>query len=65
MGANGLASLQTLKPFLIDREDIEFEHHIAETPRDLWRVNGIVPPPTESPEEERWRVENKATEWRT
>jgi len=52
-------NLQTLKPYIIDRAELEWEHHISETPRDLWRVQGIDPPPAYSDGEKMWLEKNK------
>lgn len=63
-GENTYASqLQVLKPFIADRGDLDWELHVAETPRDLWRVQGIDPPPNDSEAATRWRADNKASEW--
>jgi hypothetical protein len=37
-------AIQVLKPHVADGGDLDWEHHIAETPRDLWRVRGMVSP---------------------
>jgi phenylpyruvate tautomerase PptA (4-oxalocrotonate tautomerase family) len=49
---------ETLAPFVRDR-GLDWEIHIDETPRELWTVNGLTPPPTESDEERRWAEENR------
>jgi hypothetical protein len=48
-----------LKLFIIDREELDWELHIYETPRDLWRVQGIDPPPAGSDAEKLWADKNK------
>ncbi|MEV7929970.1 MULTISPECIES: tautomerase family protein [unclassified Kitasatospora] len=35
------------------------EFHIDETPRDLWMINGIAPPPSQSEAEQLWARENR------
>lgn len=50
-----------LKPHLGDRGDLTWEYHIAETGRELWEVNGIVPPWQGTEAEKRWRRENQAS----
>jgi hypothetical protein len=55
--------LQKLKEWIADREDIQWELHVEETPRDFWTVAGIYPPPQNSEEEKRWKKENKPTPW--
>ncbi|KIX99742.1 uncharacterized protein Z520_04378 [Fonsecaea multimorphosa CBS 102226] len=49
-----------LKPYIIDRAELEWELHIAETPRDLWRTQGLDPPPANSDVEKLWLEKNKA-----
>jgi len=50
---------QTLKPYIIDRVELDWELHISETPRDLWRTKGIDPPPAHSDAEKMWVEKNK------
>lgn len=42
----------------MDRDGVDWELHISETPRDLWRVQGIDPPPTDSEAEKSWKANN-------
>lgn len=37
------------------------EFHVEETPRDLWMIEGMVPPPSNSEAEQRWVRENRPT----
>lgn len=37
----------------------DWELHIDETPRELWRVQGFVPPTQDSPGESLWKREGK------
>jgi phenylpyruvate tautomerase PptA (4-oxalocrotonate tautomerase family) len=39
---------------------LRWEFHVDETPRDLWMINGLVPPPTGSDAERLWARENRA-----
>jgi hypothetical protein len=55
-----LKEYQTLEPHIQARPELEWELHIAETPRDLWRINGIDPPPSNSEAEKTWKEQNKA-----
>lgn len=48
-----------LKPHIADK-GYDWEYHIDETERGLWRVNGFVPPLHPSKGEELWFKENKA-----
>ncbi|EXJ57503.1 hypothetical protein A1O7_07851 [Cladophialophora yegresii CBS 114405] len=50
---------ETLKPYIIDKAEIDWELHIYETPRDLWRVQGMDPPPAFSGAEKEWVEKNK------
>jgi len=43
----------------MDRPELEWEHHIYETPRDLWRIQGLDPPPQFSDAEKLWIEKNK------
>jgi len=52
--------LQALKPFIIDREELDWELHVCETPRDLWRIQGLDPPPPHSDNEKLWAEKNRA-----
>lgn len=54
------ASKQTLRPHILDRQEIDWELHIYETPRDLWRIQGLDPPPAFSEEEKMWVEKNRA-----
>ncbi|PWY83856.1 hypothetical protein BO94DRAFT_536500 [Aspergillus sclerotioniger CBS 115572] len=50
---------QIMKPHLLDR-GYDFEYHVDETDRRLWKINGLIPPPSNSEEEKIWGRENKA-----
>jgi 4-oxalocrotonate tautomerase family enzyme len=49
---------EVLVPFVKER-GYDWEIHVDETPEDLWRVQGLVPPPEWSEFEELWRKENR------
>ncbi|KIW18499.1 hypothetical protein PV08_02787 [Exophiala spinifera] len=49
----------TLKESIIDRGELDWEMHIYETPRDLWRVQGMDAPPAFSEAEKEWKEKNK------
>jgi phenylpyruvate tautomerase PptA (4-oxalocrotonate tautomerase family) len=38
-----------------------WELHVDETPVEYWYIDGLVPPPGWSEEEQRWAAENRAT----
>jgi len=39
------------------------EYSVSEDPRELWKVDGLLPPPWKSNAEEVWKRENKAVPW--
>ena len=49
---------EKLAPFVKDR-GYDWEVHIDETAMDLWRVQGLVPPPPDSDIEKLWAKENR------
>ncbi|KAJ5595403.1 oxalocrotonate tautomerase [Penicillium hispanicum] len=49
---------QIMKPHLLDK-GYDFEYHIAQTDRRLWKINGLVPPPYRSNQEQIWARENR------
>jgi len=51
---------ETLKTSIIDRKELDWELHISETPRDLWRIQGMDPPPAFSEAEKLWLDRNEA-----
>ena len=51
---------QVLKSHVADRGDLDWEHHILETPRDLWRVKGMVAPELGSEHDALWRAAGAA-----
>lgn len=53
---------QALKPHIADR-GYDWEFHVDETDRRLWRVQGLSPPPHKSESEKLWRELNKAVPW--
>ena len=50
---------EKLAPFVKDR-GYDWEVHIDETPKDLWRIQGLTPPPEDSDVERLWATENRA-----
>ncbi|KAL3602894.1 hypothetical protein FPOAC2_07210 [Fusarium poae] len=50
---------KVLKPHIADK-GYDYEYHIDETERDLWRINGFIPPPFKSDAEKDWARLNKA-----
>lgn len=47
-----------LKPVFVDG-GWGWEYWVSEVKRDLWKVNGMIPPPTGSSTERRWAEVNK------
>jgi len=39
--------------------DINWEMHVDETTRDLWLIQGLVPPMPDTEHEKKWKEENK------
>ena len=48
-----------IEPFAAGK-GLRWEFHIDETPRDLWMINGLAPPPLGSDAERLWAKENRA-----
>ncbi|KAF2872329.1 putative oxalocrotonate tautomerase, partial [Massariosphaeria phaeospora] len=51
-----------LKPFIAD-EGYDWEYSVAETSRDLWKIQGLVPPMAGSEAEAEWVRGNRAVEF--
>lgn len=47
-----------LKPHLADK-GYDFEYHVDETERRLWKINSLIPPLWKSEEEKLWVQENR------
>jgi phenylpyruvate tautomerase PptA (4-oxalocrotonate tautomerase family) len=47
-----------LAPFVKER-GYDWEYHIDETPFDLWSIQGLRPPPPNSPAEKQWVADNR------
>ncbi|MCJ1224667.1 hypothetical protein MMC12_001312 [Toensbergia leucococca] len=52
-----------LAPHIAARGDLRWEYHINDTPRDLWKIQGMVPPPWKSAEEKVWAEKGVALAW--
>ncbi|KAJ5769036.1 hypothetical protein N7520_003595 [Penicillium odoratum] len=48
-----------MKPHILDK-GYDLEYHVDETERRLWKINGLIPPPFKSDEEQTWVRENRA-----
>lgn len=44
---------------LMEERGLDWELHVDETPFDLWKIQGISPPPAGSEDDKRWTVENR------
>jgi hypothetical protein len=51
-----------LKPHIADK-GYDWEFHVDETDRRLWKINGMNAPPFRSEAEKVWFRENRAVEW--
>ncbi|KAF2768932.1 hypothetical protein EJ03DRAFT_273258, partial [Teratosphaeria nubilosa] len=40
-----------------------WEYHVTEDERDLWTIDGVIPPPFRGEVEKKWRGENQGSEW--
>ncbi|KAF2108269.1 putative oxalocrotonate tautomerase [Lophiotrema nucula] len=49
-----------LKPFIEDK-GWDWEYDVEETSRDLWKIQGLVPPGPGTEAEETWKRENRAS----
>ncbi|MGA4844887.1 tautomerase family protein [Streptomyces sp. G5(2025)] len=47
-----------LQPHIERHTGLHWEFHVDETSRDLWMINGIVPPPEGSDAEKNWAQQN-------
>ena len=54
---------KVLEPHIAARGDLNWEYHINESARDLWKTQGINPPPHDSEEEKIWAREDKPLAW--
>jgi hypothetical protein len=50
---------QALKPHVADK-NYDWEFHVDETERRLWKINGLIPPVHGSEDEKLWVKENRA-----
>lgn len=48
-----------MKPHLLEK-GYDFEYHVDETERRLWKINSLIPPPFKSAAEQIWVQENRA-----
>ncbi|KAF2801204.1 hypothetical protein K505DRAFT_227175 [Melanomma pulvis-pyrius CBS 109.77] len=51
---------EALRPFIADK-GYEWEYSVEETSRDLWKINGLVPPMPGSEAEKVWARENRSS----
>lgn len=42
---------------------VGYEMNVIQGPRELWRVDGLQPPPSGSEEEKAWMQEGKTSRW--
>ncbi|KAK4160640.1 putative oxalocrotonate tautomerase [Cladorrhinum sp. PSN259] len=55
---------KVLKKHVCDK-GYEWEYHIDETPRSMWKIGGIEPPPFQSEAERKWFELGRAVEWKS
>ena len=44
---------------LMEAKGLDWEYSVTETPRDLWKINGMYPPPQNSDAEKAWSEANR------
>lgn len=47
----------------VEEKGYDWEWHVDETPRALWKINGFVPPPFGSKAEKEWAELNRPVPW--
>lgn len=50
---------EALKPYIEDM-GYDWEYNVVETPRELWKIQGLAPPATGSEGEAEWVKQNRA-----
>ncbi|KAE8372471.1 putative oxalocrotonate tautomerase [Aspergillus bertholletiae] len=45
---------------VFEPKGIDWEYFVTESPKDLWKINGLVPPEIGSEEEKEWKRLNRA-----
>lgn len=45
---------------MFEPKGMDWEYFITEAPRDLWKINGLVPPEAQSEGEKEWVRVNRA-----
>lgn len=55
-----LATIESHLAPLVKDQGYDWEVHLDETPRDLWRIRGLIPPAPLSPFEKLWAQANQA-----
>ncbi len=53
---------RALKPYIKDA-GYDWEYHVDESNRDLWKIQGLVPPPFRSEAEKRWAEKGRPEPW--
>ncbi|TQC42230.1 hypothetical protein EEB14_50090 [Rhodococcus sp. WS4] len=53
---------EVLKPYIADR-GYEVEFHVETAPFETWKIDGMTPPPPESPAERRWFEQNRSSSY--
>ncbi|KAJ5207462.1 Tautomerase [Penicillium cf. griseofulvum] len=55
-----LADVDAILNPVFEPKEMDWEYWVTEVSRDLWKINGLVPPQTGSEEEKKWTELNKA-----
>ena len=54
-----LAAVDKVLTPLMEAKGLDWEYFVTESSRDLWKINGMFPPPPNSAEEKMWAEANK------
>ncbi|KAH8434439.1 tautomerase family protein [Aspergillus melleus] len=54
-----LSDVDTVLTPLFEPKGIDWEYFVTEAPSNLWKINGLVPPPAGSEGEKQWRRLNR------
>ncbi|KAK3987481.1 putative oxalocrotonate tautomerase [Cladorrhinum sp. PSN332] len=59
-----VAAINSVLKKHVAEKGYDWEFHVDETPRGLWRVAGIEPPPFQSEAEKKWSELGRPVEWK-
>ena len=50
---------------MFEPKGMDWEYFVSESPRSLWKINGLVPPASHSAEEKAWFENNRPFDYKT